>query len=246
MNEQEKKAWQQWFKQCAIVRCDNAAQELLKGQISKSIFKRITQIGWSKKIDAPPYMLNFFDSWFCQRKKGDSAADFKPYKQFILERAIRNNDSLEKTVYGVILGKELYTLARKFIEDYFGQYDERLTPLTEKHQSNAIPPKESPFLDEVRWVIQEVVKKFFELSQNPRQDFNRLNTYLDPNENYQTADVSKSSFYEQRKKAEKTLYEAICANTETKHICLACGTSIIPMILNTIKHHLSENENNDE
>lgn len=240
MDTNEQKAWEQWFEQCALKRCELPLRFLLKNKILSSITARMNRLKISKTTVTSEEMLVFFDSWFCQRKKGDSEVSLKPYKQFILERAKRNGDTLEKTVYSCILGKELYTLSRKLIEDSQGHYDSRLSQLDEEAHIKAAPTKEMLLNDEVAWVVQTVADTFMKYSHNPKQDYERLNTYLDPNEDYQTADVSKSTFYEQRKKAERTLFEAICANSETKLICSVYGTTLIPMILKTIHYRLKE------
>ena len=149
MDVNERNAWQQWFERCAIVRCDMPLRALLGESVTRAIKAKLNRI--SSGIALPQHYLNFFDSWFCQRKRGDSEAYDKPYKQFIIERALRQNDSLEKTVYGCILGAELFTLTRKLLEDSYGHYDHRLEYLGNEGDSHAVETKECLIEDDVKF-----------------------------------------------------------------------------------------------
>ena len=243
MEKNEKEAWEQWFSRCAIVRCDTTSQSILKKRINATLMARMRKLNGALD-DLPSHALNFFDSWFCKRKKGDSSVEFKPYKQFIIESSRAQNKTFEQMVYGVVLGKELYTLVRELIVDARGSFDNRLSPLGDRQligPAKAVLPRE-----DVIWTIKEVVENFFLLSKKPQQDYDRLISFLDEKNNYKNVNVSKTTFYEQRNNAITLLKNAICSNNEIKAMCLARGEIILPEILRHIKSRLDEKTSKKE
>ena len=233
MDVNERSAWQQWLERCAIVRCDMPLRTLLGKSVKRAMQAKLNRISSGKTL--PPHYLNFFDSWFCQRKKGDSEAYDKPYKQFIIERAVRQNDSLEKTVYGCILGAEQFTLVRKLLEDSYGLYGHRLEPLSNEDDRPVNEGEECLVEEDVEWAIQKIVENFLKFSTNKRRDYERLASFFDAQLDYKHVAVSKSTFYEQRDKAQLVLKRAICDNEEAKLICFAYGEVVLKSVLTKIR-----------
>lgn len=250
MDNLEKKAWLEWFKSCAIKRCTLETQKLLSDCILKTLKARrkVLLENGMMDLEAKAFearALTFFDAYYsiglsyCK----ETGAEIKPRKQWLLDNIARSNYTLEQTVYGKLLGKELFTIVREIQKD-ISQDVRATTPIStsdnrsEGHvlQMNALPVHSC---DDDSWIIETFADKFIKMSANPLLDVELLRSLLFPRgaevTNKRLQELPTSTLYHKRNKAIQLVKMVLDSNEELSDILKVKGGRLFPIIFTFIE-----------
>ena len=249
LTETEVYDWTEWFKWCAVDACTSEdTQSRLRDIISKTMHARANQLCLNGDIrtdperkaekvwnamwepEARPYRA--FDTWFSECKHGT----VKPRKQWVLANLESGRYSLEQSVYGGLLGREMLSVVKRYTADKSIRLRPNTVSLDEGGMDISVSGRRSGvYRDEMRWALEQLCKAFFNVcSKNPQRSYEILRVVL-------TSDreaVSSSTFYEWKDKAVDVLQTMIKAEPEAGDCFSLVGMPMVNPLLQMIEQQL--------
>lgn len=250
MDKLEKEAWTEWFEKCSIERCSRNARRILSDSISKTLKARRKTLIENGMMDLASNefdnrALSFFDAYYSIgiSYRSDTEKEIKPRKQWLLDNINRGDYTIESTVYGKLLGKDLFTIVREIQNDISQDSHASLPISMSDNRAEGyvlrITANPTHSCDDDTWAIETFTNAFIQKSSNPLMDVELLKTFLllrgeTPTHKLLT-DLPKSTLYHKRNQAIQLVKTVLNSNEELSDILKIKGARLFPVILKTIE-----------
>ena len=250
MDKLEKDAWVEWFEKCSIVRCSKKGQQILSDSILKALKTRRKALIENGMMDLAASefdsrALSFFDAYYSigVSHRSDTEKEIKPRKQWLLDNINRGHYAIDITVYGKLLGKDLYTIVRE-IQNDISQNSHASLPISmsdDRSEGYVLRIADNPIhsCDNDAWVIETFANAFIQKSSNPLMDVELLRTYLlsrgETPTNKLITDLPTSTLYHKRNQAIRLVQTILNSNEELSDILKIKGARLFPVIFKMIE-----------